>query len=79
MSFKDLKVGDEVTRMLAGIIPQKLKVTEIVSEERMLCGWWEFSRTTGYEIDEDLQGPYDPETHGVTTPIISYLKLGQRQ
>ena len=32
-----MNVGDEVTRMLAGTIPMKLKVTAL-TEDRIVCG-----------------------------------------
>jgi hypothetical protein len=53
MKLKELAVGDRVVRMLAGTIPMELVVTA-VTEERIICGAWEFDRTTGAEIDEDL-------------------------
>jgi len=53
MSFKHVKTGDTVTRMLAGVIPMELMVTDI-TEERIICGAWEFDRITGHEIDEDI-------------------------
>ena len=53
MSFRHVKVGDIVTRMLVGTIPMRLKVTEI-SDDRIKCGEWEFDRDTGFEIDEDI-------------------------
>lgn len=48
-----IQVGDTVTRMLAGAIEMKLRVTAI-TDDRIKCGAWEFDRTTGLEIDEDL-------------------------
>ena len=48
-----VEVGEIVTRLLAGTIPMKLKVTE-VTDTRIVCGAWEFDRVTGGEIDEDL-------------------------
>lgn len=69
MSFRDLKVGDTVTRMLAGEIPIELKVTEVL-QDKIICGAWEFCRSTGMEIDDDLGwGP----TYGITG---SYLRTG---
>ena len=53
MTFEYIKVGDTVTRMLSGTIPMELKVSEI-TEDRIVCGPWEFDRTTGHEIDEDI-------------------------
>jgi hypothetical protein len=51
--FHHVKVGDSVTRMLAGTIPMPLKVTE-VSETLITCGWWQFDRETGVEEDPEL-------------------------
>lgn len=51
MSFEHVKVGDIVTRMLAGVVPMELKVSDI-TEERIICGAWEFDRITGHEIDD---------------------------
>ena len=53
MSFRNVKVGETVKRMLAGVVPMKLKVSEI-TETRIICGPWEFDRNTGLEIDEDI-------------------------
>lgn len=64
--FKDIKVGDTVTRMLAGTLPMKLEVT--VVDEFIHCGPWKFSRKNGAEIDEDLE--WDDENG-----TGSYLKL----
>lgn len=53
-SFRNsIKEGDTVTRMLAGLIPMELKVTEI-TEDRIICGPWEFDRDLGVEIDKDI-------------------------
>ena len=52
--MESVKVGDTVTRMLGGIIPMQLKVTEI-KEDRIVAGLgYEFLLETGAEIDEDL-------------------------
>lgn len=51
MTFEHIKVGDIVTRMLAGTIPMELKVTE-VTDTLIACGPWEFDRITGHEIDD---------------------------
>jgi hypothetical protein len=50
--LQNVKVGDVVTRNLAGV-PMKLKVTE-VTHDRILCSPWEFSRRNGAEIDGDM-------------------------
>lgn len=55
----DVKVGDAVTRYLAGVIPVPMKVTA-VSADRIMCGNWTFDRKTGVEIDEELG--WGPET-----------------
>ena len=53
--LKDVKVGDIVTRWLAGVIAMDLRVTEI-DDKIIYCGkehgWW-FDRATGCEIDDD--------------------------
>lgn len=51
--FEKLKVGDKVTRLLAGTIPMELEVTE-VHENTIVCNLWTFSRKNGAEIDEFL-------------------------
>jgi len=51
--FENLKVGDVVTRMLAGTIPVRLSVSAI-TDRTITCGAWEFDRATGAEIDEEL-------------------------
>jgi hypothetical protein len=51
--FRHLKVGDEVTRMLAGVVEMKLQVTE-VDENFIYCGPWTFERVTGFEYDPEI-------------------------
>jgi hypothetical protein len=63
-----LKVGDTVTRMLAGRIPHKLKVTAI-SPNLVECGPWTFDPVTGAEIDTLLDWGPPPKTTG------SYITL----
>jgi hypothetical protein len=47
-------VGDTVLRWLSGIgEPLRLRVTT-VTEDRVICGLWEFDRETGAEIDDFL-------------------------
>lgn len=48
-----MKVGDKVTRWLAGSIPMELTVTAIEGD-RFMCGDYTFDMKTGAEIDEDL-------------------------
>jgi len=47
----EFKVGQVVTRWLAGTIPQELAISEI-TDDRIICGSWEFDKATGAEIDE---------------------------
>lgn len=57
-----VSVGDTVTRLLAGVIPMRLRVTR-VSDGVIQCGAWTFDQETGAEIDEDLNwGPPPLET-----------------
>jgi hypothetical protein len=51
--MNDVKVGDTARRMLAGVVPMQLKVTEVTDTE-IVCGDWRFDRATGAEIDEGL-------------------------
>lgn len=63
----NVKTGDTVIRLLAGVVEQRLKVTD-VQGDLVFCGPWTFDRITGVEIDADLGwGP----TTGVTG---SYIK-----
>jgi hypothetical protein len=58
MVFNDIKVGDVVTRMLAGTIPLELLVTEVTDTKIICGGGWEFDKATGAEIDDLLNwGP----------------------
>jgi hypothetical protein len=58
MIFNDIKVGDVVTRMLAGTIPLELLVTEVTDTKIICGGGWEFDKATGAEIDDLLNwGP----------------------
>ena len=53
MKLENIKVGDTVTRLLAGSLRMDLKVSK-VTETTIECGPWVFSKETGGEIDEDL-------------------------
>ena len=54
VNLNDVKVGDTVYRYLSTIpTPMILKVSSI-TEEKICCGPWEFSKVTGGEIDEYL-------------------------
>lgn len=68
MSLSKLKIGDSVVRMLAGKIPMALKVSDI-TDQRIICGPWEFDRVTGAEIDDDLGWGPPPAMTG------SFIKL----
>jgi len=50
--LRSLKIGDTVFRNLAGCVHQ-LQVSEL-TPDKMICGAWEFCRSTGAEIDDDL-------------------------
>ncbi len=57
--FYYLKVGDEVTRMLGGKLPMRMKVTA-VDDRLITCEsgdafGWTFDRKTGVEEDADLR------------------------
>lgn len=61
--LKNVKVGDKLTRLIAGVVPMTVVVGEI-TDKVIKCGsidgtvaWeegWTFDRKTGAEIDEDL-------------------------
>jgi hypothetical protein len=70
MTLRDLKVGQPVVRMLAGVVPMPLKVTA-VTDKRIICGAWEFDRATGAEIDEELGWGPPPLATG------SFIKKGE--
>lgn len=58
-----MKVGDVITRMLAGTIPMKLKITEI-TDDQIICGAWQFDKATGAEIDDHLNWGPPPKMTG---------------
>jgi hypothetical protein len=62
MMFESVKTGDVVTRMLAGVIPCELNVTD-VDDKLIHCGPWTFDRVTGAEVDEDLGWGPGPGQH----------------
>ncbi len=51
--FREAEPGDFVMRMMAGVLPCPLRVSQLTSE-RVICGDWEFDRVTGAEIDDFL-------------------------
>lgn len=51
--LENLRVGDTVTRWLAGVIPMALVVSEIKGG-LIECGSWTFDARTGAEIDPEL-------------------------
>jgi hypothetical protein len=70
-----MKVGDKVTRLLAGTIPMELTITRL-TDDRVICGedGWQFDRKTGAEIDDELGwGPPTPEEPGKMTG--SFIKM----
>lgn len=66
--FEFLKVGDVVDRMIAGKYVMQLEVTEITNN-RVVCGAWEFSRFNGAEIDEELEWSKQPLPKGRSFPL----------
>lgn len=52
--FQHVKAGSKVIRMLAGMIPMELIVTEVRDGRIITSGDWEFDAETGMEIDEEL-------------------------
>jgi hypothetical protein len=64
MIFNDIKVGDVVTRMLAGTIPLELLVTEVTDTKIICGGGWEFDKATGAEIDDLLNWGPPPHMTG---------------
>jgi hypothetical protein len=67
-NLRDIQPGDEVVRWLCGTIPQDLKVTE-VTEDKIICGPWEFDRTFGAEIDDDI-GSGPPPKYQFTASLL---------
>jgi hypothetical protein len=51
--FASLQVGDTVIRMLAGVAPVKMIISDI-TDELIVCGPWTFDKITGAEIDIEL-------------------------
>ena len=51
--LENLRVGDPVTRWLAGVIPMNLVVSDI-KDGLVECGLWTFDQRTGAEIDPEL-------------------------
>lgn len=62
-----LKVGQFVTRLLAGEVEMQLRVTAITAD-RIICGDWQFDKATGAEIDDELGWGPPPKLTG------SYLR-----
>ena len=52
-NFRHFKKGDKVRRMLAGVKPLDLIISE-VKDDLIICGWWTFDRDTGIEVDDDI-------------------------
>jgi hypothetical protein len=74
--FSHIKVGDYVTRMLAGTVPMKVRVS-IITDDLIISGPDEesgycFDRKTGAEVDKQLGwGIRDPQ--GNLSPTGSFL------
>jgi len=54
-TLEELALGDPVIRWVGGRdgVPMRLTVSRI-TDERIVCGPWEFDRASGAEIDEFL-------------------------
>lgn len=66
-----LKVGDKVTRILGDRdheLEMELEITKL-TEDKIICGDWEFCRHTGAEID-DLLGWGPPPCLGTGSFIV---------
>ena len=51
--LESLRVGDPVTRWLAGVIPLAL-VVDAIKDGLIECGMWTFDARTGAEVDPEL-------------------------
>jgi hypothetical protein len=63
LRLQHVKVGDTVTRYLAGELRHMLTVTDVTSD-KIICVDWEFDRATGAEIDDVLDWGPPPKTTG---------------
>ena len=61
--LQQVKVGDTVTRYLAGELRHMLTVTDVTSD-KIICADWEFDRVTGAEIDDVLDWGPPPKATG---------------
>ena len=52
--FSDLKEGDTVTRLLAGVVPMTMTVESVDDTLIYMKGGWKFDRKNGFEVDEEL-------------------------
>lgn len=75
-SFVEAKVGDKVTRMVAGTLAVPMTVVEIKGD-LLVCSaddspqgiFWEFDINTGMEVDESLEwGPKFRATGSILVP-----------
>jgi hypothetical protein len=67
LHLQRVKIGDVVTRYLAGELRLRLTVTE-VTPDKIICGDWEFDRATGAEIDDVLD--WGPPPKGTGSYIV---------
>ena len=76
----EIKAGDMVTRWLAGTIPMELRVSA-VTDDRIICGGWEFDKKTGAEIDEDLGWGPPPKMTGsfIKMPGVAYTQISDEE
>ena len=78
----EIKVGDMVTRWLAGTIEMQLRVSAI-TDDRIICGEWEFDKATGAEIDEFMNwGPppkYPMTGSFIKRPGVNYTAMSDEE
>lgn len=74
MTFHHIKRGDMVVRILGGVLPMPMQVTD-VDDTLIHCGPWTFDRETGAEVDHDLGwGPM----YGVTGTYLVHESTDER-
>ena len=77
-----MQVGDMITRWLAGTIPMELRITAI-TDDRIICGDYEFDKATGAEIDEFLGWGPPPKFHMtgsyIRVPGVTYAQMSDAE
>lgn len=66
--LNNIKIGDKVIRFIGNSIVggqiRDIKVVTAVTEDRIICGDWEFDKETGAEIDDMLNWGPPPKVTG---------------